>query len=267
MSETFPPVQTMDQRPLAAQMTRLLAKARSGQWGLDCGLDWDRGPDLPRWWPRKPFAEAVSHLRYGEQATLEFCRAFLGGLEDPTMAACIKLQVEDEKRHAAVYDRYLEGLGECRAPQPGMVEAYQAALAWQGPVEARVLAYHVVLEGEALDLHALFARRVPCALFRTASERILRDEARHVAFGRLFLQRRLARLSREERIRIYRWIKMLWWRVARNAAAGALGIQPGVLQLLGSDLDARWHRQVQGLCALGLIGRTDLAAVEPSWRP
>ncbi len=267
MSDSFPLTQTQAEGPVTGRMTRLLAKARGGQWGIESDLDWDRGPDLPRWWPRKPFTEAVSQLLYGEQATLEFCRSFLEDLDDPTMAACVSVQVEDEKRHAAVYERYLEGLGECPAPQPGMVEAYQAALAWQGPVEARVLAYHVVLEGEALDLHALFARRVPCALFRTASVRILRDEARHVAFGRIFLQRRLAHLSREERIRIYRWIKMLWWRVARSAAAGALGIQPGILQLLGSDLDARWRRQVQGLCALGLIGRGDLAGVEPSWRP
>ena len=129
------------------------------------------------------------------------------------------------------------------------------------------MAYHVVLEGEALDLHALFARRVPCALFRTASARILRDEARHVAFGKLFLRRRLSCLPHDERMRIYRWIKMLWWRVARSAVAGALGIQPGILQLLGSDLDARWRLQVQSLCALGLIGRTELATLEPRWRP
>ncbi len=249
------------------RMARLLANARAGQWSIGEAIDWGLGPQLPFWWPRRALAETVSQLYHGELATADFCRRLAARLRDPLAIECLQFQIADETRHAALYDGYLARLGGRQAVQPALALAIRSVQAWQEPLEGRVLAYHVVLEGEALFLQDAFARLVPCPLFRQINHRILRDEARHVAFGKLFLRQRLPRLDRAVRLEVYRWLRDLWWTVARASIAETEGRLCWALRGLRAGVDDRWARQQADLLAVGLIDRGDLAVLEgPSHR-
>jgi len=243
-------------------MARLLAKARAGQWSLGEKIDWGLGPRLPFWWPRKALAEAVSQLYHGELATAGFCRRLVARLQDPTAIECLRFQIADEIRHAALYDGYLVRLGGPRAIQPALALAIREVEAWQGPLEGQVLAYHVVLEGEALLLQDAFARLVPCPLLRQINHRILRDEARHVAFGKIFLHQRLPRLDRTLRLEIYRWLSDLWWTVTRASVAKTEARLCWALRGPRAGVDDRWARRQADLLAVGLIDRIDLTVLE-----
>lgn len=246
--------------PNDGRMARLLVNARAGQWSAAEEIDWGCGPRLPRWWPRKAFTAAVSQLYYGELATAAFCRRLMTWLDDPIAVECLRFQVADENRHAALYGDYLAGLGGPQPIQSALALAVRSLQNWQGPLEGLVLAYHLVLEGEALFLQDAFARRVPCPLFRQINQRVLRDEARHVAFGKILLRHRLPGLDRDARRAIYGWLRDLWWTVARAAVAESrlLGAMGG----LRAGLGARWAEQEAGLLAAGLIDRADLAKLE-----
>jgi hypothetical protein len=70
----------------------------------------------------------------------------------------------------------------------------------------------MVFEGGAVALIEKLVRRFPCPLFAALNARILIDEARHVAFGRDYLARRLPQMPADERIALYRWVRDLWYR-------------------------------------------------------
>lgn len=244
------------------RMARLLAKARAAQRPLDEGIDWDLGPQLPFWWSRSTLAETVSQLYHGELATAGFCRRLARRLHDPIAIECLQHQIADETRHAALYNSYLARLGGRRAIRPELALAIRRVEAWRGPLEGQVLAYHIVLEGEALFLQDAFARLVPCPLFRQINHGIIRDEARHVAFGRIFLRQRLPGLGPGPRREIYRWLRDLWWTVARANVAATKGRLFRARRGLGVGVESRWARQQANLLALGLVDRGDLAALD-----
>ena len=243
-------------------MARLLAKSRAAQRSLNAGIDWSEGPKLPFWWPHAALAEMISQLYHGELATAAFCRRLARRLHDPIAIECLQFQIADETRHAALYNRYLAHLGGHRSIRPALALAVRRVEAWQGPPEGQVLAYHIVLEGEALFLQDAFARLIPCPLFRQINHRILRDEARHVAFGKIFLRQRLPRLDRSRRCGIYRWLRDLWWTAARANVAATTGRLIWARRGLGPSVEGRWARQRADLLALGLVDRSDLAALE-----
>ena len=244
------------------RMARLLAKARAAQRSIDEGIDWDLGPQLPFWWSRSTLAESVSQLYHGELATAGFCRRLAKQLHDPIAIECLQLQIADESRHAMLYNRYLEQLGGRRAIGAALALAIRRVGAWQGPLEGQVLACHIVLEGEALFLQDAFARLVPCPLFRQINHGIIRDEARHVAFGKIFLHQRLPRLRAGRRREIYRWLRDLWWTVARANVTATKGRLFRARRGPGTSMEACWARQQANLLAIGLVDRGDLAALQ-----
>ena len=134
-----------------------------------------------------------------------------------------------------------------------------SGLAWRGSYHAPVVAFHIVLEGEALDLLQACSKRFPCPLFRQINRRVSHDEARHIAFGKLFLRNRVRSLPLEERLEIYRWVRSLWrdCAAATRARYGLFG--RFALRTGPAALEARWQRQSAALEEIGLIGPGEAA--------
>ena len=102
----------------------------------------------------------------------------------------------------------------------------------------------------------------PCRLFGQVNGRIWRDEARHVAFGRIYLRDKLAALPFDERVAIYRWVKELWHECAR-ANSGCRPTPGSAIMRLGRDrLNARWLMRHRALIEVGLISDDDALPAE-----
>ncbi|MEQ8707351.1 MAG: ferritin-like domain-containing protein [Rhodospirillales bacterium] len=179
-------------------------------------IDWQRRPGLPFWLPRRLAAWAVSQFLHGEMATAGMCRQIAPRLPSPAAQAFLETQYLDEMRHAAIYGRYAESLGGAAKITPQLAGAYDRALAWDGPVEGVILAFHCILEGESLMLQQDVRRWFPCRQFGEISDIVARDEARHVAFGRLWCQAALPTLPVADHRRIRQHLRQLWFETMNS---------------------------------------------------
>jgi hypothetical protein len=217
---------------LTERLVRLAANGRAAQWSAEHDIDWHLDVRPPPWLARDDAAVALSQLYHGEVATAR---------------ACLALQMEDETRHASVYRRYLDRLGGVAAIDPVL------AAAWRGSALGTMVAFHVVVEGEALRIQEGLVRLFRCPLLQQINRRIARDEARHVAFGRLYLGARVAELPSRERREIYRWVKRLWSESATATLRNLQG-RGGVARVfLQGWLRCGWARHARTLAAVGLI--------------
>ncbi|NQU61827.1 MAG: ferritin-like domain-containing protein [Rhodospirillales bacterium] len=205
--------------PTESPLHALADKAERAQWRAADVAGWDEDMTLPWWLPRKFCAAVVSQLFHGEQATLKMCHRLLAEIEAPAARRCLELQIADEERHARVFLDYLSGIGGLQPIDPVLAAAYDKALAWTGPPEGLIAAFNIILEGEALYALDYLAGWIKCPLFRRIKGQVAKDEARHLAFGRLYLESTLGAFSPDQRQDLYDWLKDLW----HDTAFGVLG--------------------------------------------
>ncbi|MBM3541462.1 MAG: hypothetical protein FJX51_05405, partial [Alphaproteobacteria bacterium] len=160
---------------------RIAARARADAWHPGEDLDWRHPVPAVTLWPRGLLARLVSQLRHGERETGALCARLLDDMPAGGARLYLEAQAADEARHEAAYAAYAARLGEAPPSDPGLGEVFEDAASWRGHPAGLVLAFHVVIEGEALKLQSALAARAPCPLFRAMNERIARDEARHIA--------------------------------------------------------------------------------------
>jgi hypothetical protein len=228
-------------------------------------LAWREGPRPPRWLSPQRYAGIVSDLRQGELATARACDKMASLLPyDAAVCSYLAGQRADELAHAALYQRYLQALDAPDRANPALEDLYRRCLDWRGDPLGLVIAFNVVLEAEALRLQRFLAKGLPCPLFAALNRRILMDEARHVAFGRLYGAAGLARLDRDERIALYRWIKALWWDFGRRVRDDFGGPGGGLLRALQPSLAQSWNRQSQALQRLGLLQPDEIVRADGS---
>jgi hypothetical protein len=241
-------------RTVSHRLAALVANGRDGQWSA-ASIDWRAPVVVPAWFPRRVYVAAVSQLYHGELATAEACRRLLDATpaSDAEARACLELQIRDEVRHAEVYGAYLARLGDIAPREPAVTALLEGGRGWRDPELGMVLAYHVLLEGEALRIQHGFATWLPCPLFGALNARIAVDEARHVGFGKIYLPARLAAMSAEERRDLFLWVRDLW----RDCAVPIMERfrVPGVMtaRICRRWLESRWRRQARDFAAIGLV--------------
>lgn len=194
-----------------SRLRRLADKGVRAQQQSVEDIDWSRRPELPFWLPKRLAGWAVSQFLHGEMATAGMCRQISSRLDSAAAQVFLETQYCDEMRHAAIYQRYVDALGGSADITPQLAFAYDQALSWDGPVDGIILAFHCILEGESLMLQQDVRRWLPCPLFSEISDIIARDEARHVAFGRIWCQASLPTLPLAEHRHIHRHLRQLWF--------------------------------------------------------
>ena len=242
------------------RLATLIANGHDRQWSAN-EVDWRESVFVPSWFPRKTYIAAISQLYHGELATAEACRRLLAtplGI-DTEIRACLEIQIRDEIRHAEVYRAYLARLGDIVPSEPVVAAMLERGYGWREPILGTVLSYHVMLEGEALNIQQGLATWLPCPLFRAVNARIVVDEARHVGFGKTYLPARIADIPIEERGDLFLWIKELWHDCARPVMEKFH--VPGVMspRIRRRWLKSRWQRQVRDLASIGLIEANNAA--------
>ena len=237
---------------VAERLRRLAENGSADQWCVDRDIDWSRRERLPLWISRRHAAIAISQLYHGEMATARLCHRLLGEVEEPLLRRCLTLQMGDETRHAEAYRRYLERLGGVMPIEPALARALDLAGRGTLGTPGTVMAFHIVAEGEVLRLQERLAGFFPCPLLRQVSRRVARDEARHVAFGRLFLEARVADLSAERRAELYHWARRIWDDCAQATLAGGAGRGPIIQWFVVRWLGGSWPLHEIALGRLGI---------------
>ncbi|MBC8337663.1 MAG: ferritin-like domain-containing protein [Alphaproteobacteria bacterium] len=240
-----------------ARYAALANKAAHGQWAASEVQAW-AGKPQPAWWlPRKFHAAVVSQFYHGEMATIRMCRKLMDTVTDPAARRCVALQMADEERHAEVYRDYLREIGPLQPIEPILKAAYETALSWgdggDGDGGAMMAAFSIILEAEALYALNYLGRWLRCPRFLRINARVSQDEARHLAFGRIYLKQNFEGLERHKRMEMYRRLKGLW----RDTSSGLMkGFRiPNFLlrRRCRSWVETGWRDHQKALIAIGLI--------------
>lgn len=245
---------TVDDREYRVALRRLVEKGRAAQEGPGAEIDWTRSPKTPIWPARTRLYAAIGEMYHGEMATARMCKMLAPKLADDDARAFLDIQAQDEERHAAFFRRYLTLSSEAVPVESALKRTYDAATTYSGPPEAILLAFHVILESENLRIQAIFDSWIGCPLLRDIGRSVRRDEARHLAFGRLYLRCALRRLRPDERLAIAAWLEDLWFgafeSIARRTTVAGVRL---VRSLEARTAKKAWRTRLRDLESVGLV--------------
>jgi len=210
---SFPTTFTWDYRSHDASLKRLYANAKRDQWDGTTALDWriavepeaENLPDSqiaiydsPLWHRmtarerarlrHESMAWILSQFLHGEQGALLATAQLVDAV--PLMDAKLyaSTQVMDEARHVEVYDRYLRTKLEIVYPiNPNLKMLLDQILA-DSRWDMKYLGMQILVEGLALAAFGFIRAYANEPLIRDLTAHVMRDEARHVAFGVIALR-------------------------------------------------------------------------------
>ena len=240
------------------RLDRLTHKATTAQWSID-QLDWSLEPVLPAGLPHGIYVDMVSQLYHAELAALDVLARLDRELPEPAARRFVATQITDEQRHAAVYRRYLERLGDIAPINPQLAAIFRFAADTALPGFALVVALNIVMEHEALQQQQQRIATLPCPLFGAINRAIVADESRHAGFGVVYLTDALPRAAPADRLAVAGWVQRLWamWCEANEGRYAAEGAE--LLRLERAALAARWVVLAGRLERLGLASAAELS--------
>jgi len=244
------------------QLGRLYSKAKSLQWDAEKDLPWHRAIDPSR--PiideeqfgltaipfvqrlPKPKQEALrahiagyqlSQFLHGEQGALMTAAALTHAVPDYEGKLFAATQTMDEARHVEVYDRYIKKLAVIYPIGKWLKELIDVTLTANHWVKIAI-GMNMVVEGLALGAFHNMRKVTTCELLRELLSYVMRDEARHVAFGGVYVGKTIAAMHPDERedVAQFSFEALMMMRNARLRRGTEF--DPGFLQVLqAADID------------------------------
>jgi hypothetical protein len=205
------------------KLRNLYSKAKEQQWNAERDLAWDTPID-----PSKPIvdeaqfgfqslpvlqklsasqretftahvaAHLLSQFLHGEQGALMTAAALTHAVPDYEAKLYAATQTMDEARHVEAYQKYIDKLAIVYPISPGLKDLIDATLTADHWVKIAI-GMNMVVEGLALAAFHNMRKQTTCDLLRALTENVLRDEARHVAFGNVYVGETIRDMHADER--------------------------------------------------------------------
>lgn len=146
---------------------------------LEAKVDWHAPPTI-HGRTRRAFVRSFQRFELGESGDGERLLAKASAADDPTYFAALRLLVEEEQKHAALFGR---GLDHLHAPR---LQSH-----WSDAVFVRLrrmlglrteLALFLIAETVAMDYFIALADHAPDPVLRGIGRRIVTDEQDHIRF-------------------------------------------------------------------------------------
>ncbi len=224
---------TWDYDQTRSALTKLYEKGKTAQWNATTDIDWspevvfgEPDPDMTDETrqmldqfmgfgsPDSPFANfnddervrlgwefqtwMVSQFQHGEQGALVATARLVETVPDIDSKYYAANQVADEARHVEAYSRYLnEKLGhhyDISKPLESLLIDIMTEKRW----DITYLGMQIMVEGLALAAFGLGNVLFRDPIIKQITDLVMRDEARHVAFGVLALQEFYPQLTSAE---------------------------------------------------------------------
>ncbi len=270
------------------QMRKLYERAKSSQWNT-ADLPWDTAVDLeaeifeidPAWaqadWFRRLSKKEKQRLTiqyntnlicnfvHGEQGALVAASQLVSAVPDMDSKLYAASQTFDEARHVEAFSRYAdEKLGDfypCTQNLFNLMQAITVESRW----DFKLLGMQLIVEGLAISAFMTLLSRCREPLFQQLMRLVLRDEARHVAFGVLSLRDFYGEMNEKERRErqefVYEACVLMRGRLVSAEAYERMGLDPQVVRETFRQSDeVREFRQllfsqiVPNMNKIGLLG-------------
>ncbi|MCJ2188480.1 ferritin-like domain-containing protein [Novosphingobium beihaiensis] len=144
-------------------------------------------------------ALTFSQLLHGEQGALMVSADLVRLLPSVEMKQAAASQTNDEARHLDVFTRYIRRMGEIHPPSASLRRVLEKVVAhpmWL----AQLVGMQIVVEGMALATFLDMRKTTSCPLLRAMLDLVIKDEARHHAFGKIALRRHVEALEEDDRL-------------------------------------------------------------------
>ena len=271
-------------------MLRLYVQGKQRQWDADELVAFDHTPDpenptgipdefisiagSPVWEKmseadkglarRHAAAWLYSQFLHSEQFALVGVGKICAAAESMEAKMFAATQLMDEARHVEAFNHYIKKHVVIRYDFSPTLRSLLENVLSESRWDFGVLVGHVMVENMALATHAQHRTAMGDPLARALSAYVARDEARHVAFGRLLLRQYYPRLTDAELREREEFVLEACWALREKYVDDAIWIDMG----LGDEvLDAArrsavrrefrrklFMRLVPGLKEVGLLG-------------
>jgi hypothetical protein len=242
------------------RLKTLYSKAKRLQWDAEQHIDWSIPIDPSRplidedrfGLTQLPFVQRLSQSQqealrahiaayqlsqfmHGEQGALMTAAALTHAVPDYEGKLYAATQTMDEARHVEVYARYIKKLAIVYPMSIGLKAVIDTTLKAESWVKIAI-GMNMVVEGLALGAFQNMRKSTSCTLLRSIVEGVLRDEARHVAFGNVYVAQAVSEMHPDDRedVAEFSFNVISALRGARRSTDGSGGYQPdpGFVQVL-----------------------------------
>lgn len=178
----------------------LYAQAAGAQWNPATEIDWTISFDLPDI-VEDAVVQVLTYLIENEEAALLVPARFLGQMHPHfrEIQALLAIQVADEARHIDVFTKRLRLKGREPALSTAGGQASLKTLLDATDFSVAQMLLAVLGEGTFVDLLNFLREHAPDPITQQIARLVVRDEARHVAFGMMHL---LAHVEQDPELRI-----------------------------------------------------------------
>jgi hypothetical protein len=212
-----------DYDPHLEELHDLYERAKTQQWNVSTDLDWEREADpaegvlLPDRVPMAPLpiwgrldgrqrralnrefsAFLISQAMHGEQGAMLLCGQLVDAVPDMEGKLYAATQVIDEARHVEVFHRYGKRVARVYPPSrpiKAIIDLLLTTDMWQ----KKCTGMQVIAESFALGAFRNIRANASDPLLREIVTLTARDEARHVAFGVIYVGDAVKRMAPAER--------------------------------------------------------------------
>ena len=239
------------------KMRQLYRRGVDSQWNAD-DLPWDTDVDLegnvfeidPAWAEADWFLKMgkkeqkrltieyntnlISQFMHGEQGALMAASQLTTAVPDMDSKFYAASQAFDEARHVEVFSRYIhEKLDReypCTQNLFNLIQAITVESRW----DFKFLGMQMVVEGLAISAFMSLLQRTHDPLFQQLVRLVLRDEARHVAFGVISLNDFYTEMNEKERRErqefVYEACVLMRGRLISGEAYERMGVDPETIK-------------------------------------
>ena len=239
------------------KMRQLYHRAKEAQWVSE-DLPWDTDVDLEKrifdvdpaisesdWYNKMGKKEQnrlaleyntniISQFIHGEQGALSAASQLVTAVPETDSKFYAASQTIDEARHVEVFSRYaqekLDSMYPCTQNLFNLIQAVTVESRW----DFKFLGMQLIVEGLAISAFINILNRCHEPLFKELIKLVLRDEARHVAFGVISLDDFYGEMNEKDRKErqefVYEACILMRGRLFSGEAYERMGLKPDVMK-------------------------------------
>jgi hypothetical protein len=178
---------------------------------LDDGQKIRLANEVQRW--------ALSNILHGEQGALSLSASLCDILRDPGAQEYAANQTREEARHVAAFSKYIAARWGEPYPVGDALGGFLADIVGSPLVYKKLIGMQILLEGLAMGAFANLHAHAADPLLKRLVQLVMTDEAFHHRFGKIWADRTLPRMTREEHERVEDWTAQVFETLLFNLSS------------------------------------------------
>jgi hypothetical protein len=177
----------------------------------------------------------ISAILHGEQGALSLSASLVNILHDPGAQEYAANQTREEARHVTAFTRYIQVRWGKPLPIGPTLGALLSEMVNAPEVYKKIVGMQMLVEGLAMGAFATFFNLARDPLLKRLTQLVMTDEAFHHKFGKIWADRTIPHLTREEHDIVEDWAAQCFQTLLFNL------VNPEQMKGLYADFGLDWQ--------------------------